>query len=173
MDTVTLTLAEATVLCERAAIAAGALPGVALSLARSAVAAEAGGQPSVGLAHFIDYLEALEAGRIDGNAEPVITRPALAVYLSDARGGLAHTGFDRTIVDLAKAARRFGCAIFSQKNAHTCGALGSLPGRLAEKGLAAIAATNGRRCSPVPGRPSLSIARTRWRSPRRSPAARR
>ncbi len=37
-------------------------------MARSAVAAEADGQPSVGLAHFIDYLEALEAGRIDGKA---------------------------------------------------------------------------------------------------------
>ena len=38
MDTVTLTLAEATALCERAAIAAGASPEVALSIARSAVA---------------------------------------------------------------------------------------------------------------------------------------
>ena len=70
MDTVTLTLGEATALCERAAIAAGACLDVALSIARSAVAAEADGQPSVGLAHFVDYLEALEAGRIDGKATP-------------------------------------------------------------------------------------------------------
>ncbi|TIT45351.1 MAG: Ldh family oxidoreductase, partial [Mesorhizobium sp.] len=98
---------------------------------------------TVGLSHFIDYLEALEAGRIDGKAEPVITRPALAIYLSDARGGLAHTGFDRTIDGLAKAARLFGVAIFSQKNAYTCGALGYFTGRLAAQGLVSFAATNG------------------------------
>ena len=55
-------------------------------MARSAVAAEADGQPSVGLAHFIDYLEALEAGRIDGKAVAEITRPAPAIILSDAQG---------------------------------------------------------------------------------------
>ena len=143
MDTVTLTLAEATALCERAAISAGALPGVALSLARSAVAAEAGGQPSVGLAHFVDYLEALEAGRIDGKATPEITRPAPAIILSDAKGGAAHPGFDAAFDLIAEAANEFGLVLFTQKNAYTCGALGYFAGRLAEKGLAAIAATNG------------------------------
>ena len=126
-----------------AALGAGANEEAAQSLTASIVAAEAEGLSTVGLSHFIDYLEALEAGRIDGNANPVITRPALAVYLSDARGGLAHTGFDRTIEDLAKAARLFGVAIFSQKNAYTCGALGYFTGRMAEQGLVAFAATNG------------------------------
>ena len=143
MDTVTLTLAEATALCERAAIAAGALPEVALSMARSAVAAEADGQPSVGLAHFIDYLEALEAGRIDGKATPEITRPAPAIILSDAKGGAAHPGFDAAFDLIVEAANEFGLALFTQKNAYTCGALGYFAGRLAGKGLAAIAATNG------------------------------
>ena len=139
----TLTLAEATALCERAAISAGALPGVALSIARSAVAAEADGQPSVGLAHFVDYLEALEAGRIDGKAVPDITRPAPAIVLSDAKGGAAHPGFDVAFNLIVEAAEEFGLALFSQKTAYTCGALGYFAGRLAEKGLAAIAATNG------------------------------
>ncbi|TIL81628.1 MAG: Ldh family oxidoreductase, partial [Mesorhizobium sp.] len=97
-----LSLDQATGLCRMAALGAGANEENAQSLAASIVAAEAEGLTSVGLTHFIDYLEAIEAGRIDGNADPVITRPALAVYLSDARGGLAHTGFDRTIEDLAK-----------------------------------------------------------------------
>ncbi|WP_204313331.1 Ldh family oxidoreductase, partial [Klebsiella michiganensis] len=82
------------------------------------------GNKAVGLSHYIDYLEALEAGRINGKAEPAISRPALAIYLSDARGGAAHTGFDRIAEDLAKTARLFGVAIFSQKNAYTAGALG-------------------------------------------------
>lgn len=141
--TVTISMDEALALCENAARAAGANTEVAGSLARSAVAAEAEGQASVGLAHFVDYLGALEAGRIDGQAVPEITRPAGAIILSDAKGGAAHPGFDRAFDDLVDAAQKFGVAIFSQKNAYTCGALGYFAGRLAERGLAALAATNG------------------------------
>ena len=78
-DTVRLDLAEAVALCERAALAAGASEETASALAKSVVAAEARGVTSVGLAHFLDYLEALESGRMDGRAEPVVTRPSLAV----------------------------------------------------------------------------------------------
>lgn len=137
-----LSLDQATGLCRMAVLGAGASDEVARSLAAASVAAEAEGNATVGLSHLVDYLEALEAGRIDGKAEPVVSRPALSVYLSDARGGIAHTGFDRSIDDLAKAAKLFGIALFSQKNAYTCGALGYFTRRLAEKGLVAFAATN-------------------------------
>lgn len=142
-DTITMTVREAEALCERAARAAGASSFTAGSLARSVVAAEADGQASVGLSHFIDYLDALDAGRIDGAAEPAITRPAPALILSDGRGGAAHPGFDLAFDDLADAARTFGIALFTQRNAFTCGSLSYFVGRLAETGLAAIAATNG------------------------------
>ena len=142
-DTVRLGMDEATRLCERAALAAGANQEAAASLAKSVVAAEARGLKVVGLSHFLDYLEALRAGRIDGNAEPVITRPALTMYVSDARGGLAHTGFDRICNAFAKTARLFGVAIFTQRNAYTCGELGYFTGRLAGEGLVSFAATNG------------------------------
>ncbi|MBN9271915.1 MAG: Ldh family oxidoreductase, partial [Mesorhizobium sp.] len=138
-----LSLDQATGLCRMAALGAGANEEATQSLVASIIAAEAEGLASVGMSHFIDYLEALEAGRIDGNANPVVTRPALAVYLSDAQGGLAHTGFDRTIDDLVKAAKLFGVAVFSQENAYACGALGEFAGRLAAQGLVAFAATNG------------------------------
>jgi (2R)-3-sulfolactate dehydrogenase (NADP+) len=120
-DTIHLGIDEATRLCERAALAAGANQEAAASLAKSVVAAEAKGLTVVGLSHLLDYLDALRAGRIDGNAEPVITRPALTLYMSDAKGGLAHTGFDRVCDAVAKTARLFGVAIFTQKNAYTCG----------------------------------------------------
>lgn len=142
-DTVRLNLDEAVSLCEQAAIAAGASEEAATALARSAVAAEAKGVKAVGLSHFLDYLDALDAGRIDGRAEPVITRPALALYVSDAKGGAAHTGFDRVFTDLAKSARLFGVTIFAQRNAYTCGELGYFTGRLANEGLVSFAATNG------------------------------
>jgi (2R)-3-sulfolactate dehydrogenase (NADP+) len=143
MSPVVLSLDEARRLCERAAMARGASAETARSLAVSVVAAEAEGQKTVGLAHFIDYLDALEAGRIDGSAVPVVTRPLPAIFHSDAGGGAAHTGFDRAFDDLVAAARTLGVAVFAQRNAYTCGALGYFAGRLAGQGLVALAATNG------------------------------
>ncbi|QDC01573.1 Ldh family oxidoreductase [Mesorhizobium sp. 8] len=138
-----LSLEQATALCRMAALGAGAGEEVADLLARATVTAEAEGNAAVGLSHHLDYLESLAAGRIDRHAEPAITRPALAVFLSDARRGVAHTGFERALDDVAKAARLFGIAVFAQKNAYTCGALGWFTRRLAERGLVALAATNG------------------------------
>jgi len=138
-----LSLDQATALCRMAALGAGAGEEAADVLARATVTAEAEGNSAVGLSHLLDYLDSLAAGRIDGRAEPVITRPALAVFLSDARRGIAHTGFERALEDVAKAARLFGIAVFAQKNAYTCGALGWFTRRLAERGLVTIAATNG------------------------------
>lgn len=142
-DTITLTQHEAETLCEQAAKAAGASRETARSLAHSVVAAEADGQASVGLSHFIDYLDALEAGRIDGKAEPELTKPAPAIILSDAKGGAAHPGFDLAFDSLVDAAKTCGIALFTQRNAFTCGSLSYFVGRLTEKGLAAIAVTNG------------------------------
>lgn len=140
---VVMSIEEARQLCERAARALGASAETASSLAASVVAAEAEGQATVGLAHFVDYLDALEAGRIDGRAVPLVTRPLPAIFHSDANGGAAHTGFDRAFDDLVAAARTLGVAVFAQRNAFTCGALGYFAGRLAGCGLVAFAATNG------------------------------
>jgi (2R)-3-sulfolactate dehydrogenase (NADP+) len=142
-ESVRLTIAEARALCENAAIGAGARPETARSIADAAVAAEAAGQALVGLAHFVDYLDALREGRIDGRALPEITRPAPALFLSEANGGAAQTGFDQCFDAFADTARLLGIALFSQRNAYTAGALGYYAGRLAEAGLVAFAAANG------------------------------
>ncbi len=142
-ETVRIELDEAQALCERAAMAAGATEEVARALARSAVSAEADGHGLMGLAHFAGYLDAMQSGRLDGAADPVVTRPALALYLADAMAGSAYTAFDRVFEDFAKTASLFGVAVFSQKNAYTSGALGYFAARLAEAGLVSIAATNG------------------------------
>ena len=138
-----MSLEEAERLCIDAALAAGASAPAAESIAKAAVAADAEGQPTVGLAHFVDYLDALDAGRIDGTATPLISRPAPAIILSDAGGGTAHLGFDMAFEDLVAVAETFGVAIFSQTNAYTAGALGWFAGRLAQRGLVGLAATNG------------------------------
>ena len=142
-DTVTLKIDEARRLCEAAAMRYGASAETARSIAEAAVRAEAEGQASVGLTHYIDYLDSLRDGRIDGKAIPLITRPAPAIILSDAQKGAAHPGFDRAFDDLVTTAKTFGLALFVQKNAYTCGALGQFVARLAEAGLVGLAATNG------------------------------
>lgn len=138
-----LTLEEALSLACDACMRAGAGEAAALSLARAAVDAEAGGQPAVGLAHLIDHLDALAAGRIRGGAVPVLSRPAKAVISCNADGGTAQLGFDMAFDELVAAAQTFGIAMFAQANAYTSGALGWFAARLAEQGLVALAATNG------------------------------
>jgi (2R)-3-sulfolactate dehydrogenase (NADP+) len=150
-ETVTLRLEEIEALCIAAAEAAGASPAAARSLATATAAAEAEGQPAVGLSHFLDYLGGFAAGRIDGRAIPVVTRPAPAFVAVDARGGLAHLGFDLALDPLMEAARQLGLALFLQRNAYTCGALGYFAGQLAEAGFVALAATNGPPMLAAPG----------------------
>jgi len=140
--TKTLSLEEARRLAEAALARAGANAEHAASVTASVVRAEAEGLHGIGLAHLADYCSGLRDGRIDGMAEPVLERPVPAIFRSDARGGFAHTGFDRAFDEFVEAAQSHGVAIFSQGNAFTCGALGYFAARLADRGLTALVAAN-------------------------------
>ena len=131
--------------------AAGLGDEAALSLARATVSADAHGRSSIGFGHLLDYLAALREGRIDGDAEPLITSPAPAAIHCDARGGIAQLGFDRVFDDLRGRAGTFGIALFAQKGSYTTGELGYYPRRLAEAGLVAFAATSGPALMTVAG----------------------
>lgn len=137
-----LTPDQALQLARTAILATGASEAVAHSLAQATIAAELWGCSSVGFAHFPDYLEALRAGRIASRAEPVLDHPVPAVVRVDARHGIAQLGFDRGFDDLVERAQRFGIALFIQRNSYTSGQLGYYTRRLAERGLAALAASN-------------------------------
>lgn len=141
--TVTMQLGALEELCVAAALRCGADSEAAHAVARASVDAEACGQQSVGLAHFLDYLDSWRAGRIKAGARPVLTRPLPAIIHSDAGGGVAHLGFDAAFEDLVETAHSLGVGIFTQANAYTCGSLGYFTARLAERGLLALAATNG------------------------------
>jgi (2R)-3-sulfolactate dehydrogenase (NADP+) len=146
-----VTLDAAVDLARSACIAFGASSDVADSLARACVDAEICGQQTVGLAHLFDYLDAMEAGRIDPHAVPLIASPAPTMVQVDARGGIAHLGFDRAFDWIHNSAETYGLGMFAQRNAYTCGALGRFAERLAEQGLVALAATNGPALLTVPG----------------------
>jgi (2R)-3-sulfolactate dehydrogenase (NADP+) len=145
------TVEAATDLAARAIRAAGASDEAALSLARATVSANAHGKGSSGFSHLMDYLGALRAGRIVGDAEPLITSPAPAALHCDARGGIAQAGFDRAFGSLSERARTFGIALFAQNGSYTTGELGYYPRRLAEAGLVAFAATSGPALMTVSG----------------------
>ena len=139
-------LADAEDLVRRALARSGASPKVAETVARALTQAEAEGLAGVGLSHAITYCEGLEVGRIDGQAEPEISRPAPAIILADAKGGVGHTAFDQIFDDILAVARSEGVVVFSQRNSFTNGALGWFTSRLADEGLVAMAATN---CGPA------------------------
>jgi (2R)-3-sulfolactate dehydrogenase (NADP+) len=145
------TLQAATDLAARAIRAAGASDEAALSLARATVSANAHGKGSSGFSHLMDYLAALQAGRIVGEAEPIVTLAAPAAIHCDARGGVAQVGFDRAFDSLCERAQTFGLALFAQNGSYTTGELGYYPGRLAEAGLVAFAATSGPALMTVAG----------------------
>jgi len=129
-------------LCVRSLVACGASEAQARSVARATVTAEAEGNRAVGLAHLLDYLDALRAGRLVGDAEPVLEHPTPIITRVDARGGSQHLGVDRAFDDAADAAREFGLAAIASRNGFTIGALSYYPRRLAEAGLAALAFAN-------------------------------
>lgn len=130
-------------LLKDALITSGFSDANAEALAKQTAMAEAMGQTSVGISHMFDYTDGLAEGRLDPKAEPVITQPAPCIIASDGQGGLAQTGFDAAFERLVEQAHSLGLAVFSQRNTTLCGALGSYCYRLAERGLVALAATNG------------------------------
>ncbi len=146
-----LSLEEATGLAVRAGRAAGLSDEAALALARATVSANAHGKGSSGFSHLVDYLSASRAGRIVGDAEPVLTSPAPAAIHCEASGGIAQLGFDRAFDDLFRRAETLGIALFSQNGSFTTGELGYYPRRLAEAGLVAFAATSGPALMTVAG----------------------
>jgi (2R)-3-sulfolactate dehydrogenase (NADP+) len=115
----------------------------AQSLAAQTVLAEEMGQSNVGVAHLFDYLDGPASGRIDGQATPVVSRPAPSIISVDGCGGLPQAGFDAVFDDLVSTTRRQGVAVFLHRNATLCGSLSTFVGRLADADLVAMAATNG------------------------------
>ena len=75
-DTETLSLTEIEDLSVRALMAAGTTEANARPLAAATAATEADGVASHGLAYIPIYAEHVQCGKVDGQAVPVLTRPA-------------------------------------------------------------------------------------------------
>jgi (2R)-3-sulfolactate dehydrogenase (NADP+) len=141
-DAPILTLDEIEDLAQRALVNAGTLDENARPLARATAATEADGVASHGLAYIPVYCEHVQCGKVDGRAQPVLSRPAPAVIAVDAATGFAHPAIDLGFKTLIPTAREQGVAALAVRNSYNCGVLGYHTRRLAKAGLLAMGFTN-------------------------------
>ena len=114
----------------------------AKSVARALVAAEADGLKGHGLSRVPTYAAQAKVGKVDGFAEPTLSRPRPAVVAIDAAHGFAFPALDLAVSALPEAARRQGIAAAPIRRSHHCGAAGHPVERLAEDGLVALLFAN-------------------------------
>lgn len=129
-------------LCDAAVRASGGSPATARSLAHAVVAAERRGRSEVGAAHLLDYLDALGAGRLRGDASPLVSAPRGAVVVADADDGPAQLAFDAALDTVVARARDLGVALLSVHRCYSAGELGYYTSRVAEQGLVALAGSS-------------------------------
>lgn len=139
---VTLPAASLRELAERVLVAAGASAGNAAAVATALVAAELDGIASHGLSRLPFYADQALSGKVDGRAEPELSRPAPAVLRVDARNGFAFPAIAAGLEAAEAAARETGAVALAVGNSHHCGVLGHAVERSAAKGLFALAFAN-------------------------------
>ena len=137
-----LTLAAVEDLTFDALTRAGAAAHQARPVAQSIRRAEADGIRAIGLGTLPMYLGHLRAGRIDGQARPVLAAPRAAVVTVDAASGFAHAAFDAGRDALIAAARACGTASLAITRSYSIGVLGHPMEDIAAHGLVALAGTN-------------------------------
>ena len=148
-----MTLDEIEDLAYRALVAAGTSDANARPLARATAATEADGIASHGLAYIPIYCEHVRCGKVDGQAQPALSRPAPSVIAVDAVTGFAHPAIDLGFEALIPTAREQGVAALAVRNSYNCGVLGCHTRRLAKEGLLAIGFTNApASITPIGGR---------------------
>ena len=148
-----MTLDEVEAFALGALSAAGACEAQALPVARSIRAAERDGMRSHGLLYLPIYAEHLTCGKVDGQAEPRLSRPRTGAVLVDAAHGFAHPAIDMGLLPLIEAAREVGIAALTLRRSYNCGLLGHHAERIAQAGLIGLCFTHApASISPVGGK---------------------
>lgn len=165
IETQKLSLEAIEDLAMRALVAAGTSEKNAHPLAVATAATEADGVSSHGLAYIPIYCEHVQCGKVDGQAEPLVTRPRPSVVKVDAATGFAHSAIDLGFAELIPSAKEQGIAVLAINNSYNCGILGYHTYRLAKAGLLGIGFTNAPAsiapsggAKPVVGTNPVSIA---------------
>jgi (2R)-3-sulfolactate dehydrogenase (NADP+) len=137
-----LTLLEAETLICSVFEENGVLPNTALSVARALVQSEAAGQSGHGLRRVPVYVKQVQAKKVDGAAQSLVSRPRPAVLSIDAGHGFAYPALDLAVSQLPKIAREQGIAFAAIRRSHHAGVMALTVERFAEQGLVAMMFAN-------------------------------
>jgi (2R)-3-sulfolactate dehydrogenase (NADP+) len=129
-------------LCSTAITNAGGDEHTAAALTDAILAAERRGNTAVGVAHLIDYLDALECGRLNGTPRPIVRNDRRSVIAVSADDGIAQLAFLAARPALSNAARECGVAVLSISDTFPVGELGYYTYELATEGFVALAGAN-------------------------------
>ena len=114
----------------------------AASVARALTGAEADGLKGHGLSRVPTYAAQAKIGKVDGMAEPALSRPASGIVAVDAAHGFAYPAIDAALGTLPEVTSAQGVAVAAIRRSHHCGAAGHPVERLAERGLVAMLFAN-------------------------------
>ena len=142
MDQVRLSLDETHALAMQALLANGCSEANARAVANNITGAERDGCKSHGLFRVPGYVKSLKNGKIDGQAEPEMTRLGAGVIAIDGKRGVAPRCIEMGRQPLIDAAREHGMAALAIRRTHHYAALWPETEALAEQGLAAMAFVN-------------------------------
>lgn len=142
---------ELNTLVEAALARAGASPAQASATALALVAAEASGLPSHGLSRVTMYVGHLKAGRVVGDAVPVIKNQRAGAVLIDACNGFAFPACRLAIEEAISRAAQTGIAIAAVTNSHHFGMASYHLDAVARAGMVGIACGNSPAAMPAAG----------------------
>ena len=138
-------------LVETALQKAGASPTQASTTALALLAAEASGLPSHGLSRVPMYVAHLKAGRVMGDAVPVIKNQRASAVLIDACNGFAFPACRLAIDEAIARAAQTGIAIAAVTNSHHFGMASYHLDAVASAGMVGIACGNSPAAMPAAG----------------------
>ncbi len=142
--------------CSKAAlIKHGATVHVASEVAKAIRKAESVGNLICGLYYLESYCIQLRSGRVNGDVEPIVTKPKIASVQVDARFGFAQPAFAAGLPVALKTAHEAGSCSLAICHSHTCTSLGYFTEQIAHAGLIGIGFTNA---SPVVSPPGGNTA---------------
>ena len=138
-------------LVENALRKAGASTAQASATATALVAAEASGLPSHGLSRVPMYAAHLKAGRVLGDAVPVLKNQRAGAVLIDAGNGFAFPACRMAIIEAISRASQTGIAIAAVTNSHHFGMASYHLDAVASAGMVGIACGNSPAAMPAAG----------------------
>ncbi len=150
---------------------AGTSPNNAAIVADSLVEANLRGHDSHGVLRVKRYVQFIDEGRLDPEAEPEVIETRGAAVLVDGRRGFGQVASRAAVAELVPRARALGIASAAVRHANHVGRLGEWVEALADEGLVALAFCNADpTVAPFGGSERrLGTNPLAWGAPRRAP----